>query len=98
VRNYVKEYGTLFDVKEIRGKDWGIAIHQVYLGIPSEHREARLESPSVEVKHITFGCINVAPETLQVLLRELPQASPTPLYILPEDKTKTAEYFAARTS
>lgn len=25
-------YGPLFDINEIQGKDWGIAIHQVYLG------------------------------------------------------------------
>jgi hypothetical protein len=98
VRHFAKEYGPLFDVAEIRGKDWGIAIHRVYLGIPSEHREARLQSPSVEVKHITFGCINVAPTTLQVLLKELPETGATPLYILPEDPAKTTEYFAPRTS
>ncbi len=33
-------YGPLFDINEIQGKDWGIAIHQVYLGIPSENRAA----------------------------------------------------------
>ena len=98
VRHFAKEYGPLFDVSEIRGKDWGIAIHRVYLGTPSEHREARLQSPSVEVKHITFGCINVAPTTLEVLLKELPETGATPLYILPEDPAKTTDYFAAHTS
>ncbi len=99
VRNFVKEYGQVLDVKEIRGKDWGIAIHRVYLGTPSEHRPARLASPSPEVKHITFGCINVAPTTLDVLLNSLPDTGPTPLYILPEDPTQTTTYFStARTS
>jgi hypothetical protein len=97
-RNTDKNYGPLFDVNEIKGKDWGIAIHKVYLGTPSEHREARLRSPSEDVKHITFGCINVAPETIEVLLRELPASGPIPLYILPEDQAHTTEYFNPRTS
>lgn len=90
--------GPLFDINEIRGKDWGIAIHQLYLGIPSEHRDARILSPSDEDKHITFGCINVEPATLQVLLHELPEDDQTPLYILPEDASQTAAYLTLRTS
>src|ERR1700722_19965918 len=94
-RGYEKDVGgELFDVHEIRGKDWGIAIHQVYLGIPSEHRAARIKSPSAEDKHITFGCINGTPEASRSLLRELPEKSATPLYILPEDASQTAAYFA----
>lgn len=94
-RGYDKEYGPLFDIKEIQGKDWGIAIHQVYLGIPSEHRAARLQSSRTDDKNITFGCINVAPETIQLLLRELPRQGATPLYVLPRDETKTTRFFAA---
>ena len=90
--------GELFDVHEIRGKDWGIAIHQVYLGIPSEHRDVRIMSPRDEVKHITFGCINVTRDAIRFLLHELPEKGPTPLYILPEDASQTTAYFTARTS
>jgi hypothetical protein len=98
-RAYEKEVGgELFDVHEIRGKDWGIAIHPVYLGIPSEHRDVRIMSPKAEDKHITFGCINVTPEAIRFLLRELPEKSATPLYILPADTSQTAAYFAAHTS
>lgn len=97
-RGYDKDYGPLLDVNEIRGKDWGIAIHKVYLGIPSEHRDARLRSPNEQDKHITFGCINVTPRTIQFLLRELARNRKTPLYILPEEETRTAAYFAAQTS
>jgi hypothetical protein len=93
-----KLYGTLLDVNEIRGKDWGIAIHQVYLGDPSERRAERLRSPNENDKHITYGCINVEPGTIRVLLRELPKDRPTALYILPEDEARTAAYFAPRNS
>ena len=85
--------GPLFDIKEIQGKDWGIAIHQVYLGIPSENRAARLRSARHDDKNITFGCINVAPETIRLLLRELPEKGPTVLYVLPRDATNAASYF-----
>jgi hypothetical protein len=97
-RGYDKDYGPLFDVNQIRGKDWGIAIHQVYLGIPSEHRAARLQSPREDDKNITFGCINVAPDTIHVLLRELPEHEPTVLYVLPRDETQTVTFFAQHNS
>jgi hypothetical protein len=97
-RGHDGAYGTLLDINEIHGKDWGIAIHKVYLGTPSEHRDARLQSPNEEDKHITFGCINVTPTAIQYLLRELPARHATPLYILPLDETKTAAYFTPRTS
>jgi hypothetical protein len=97
-RNYDPDYGPLFDIKEIHGKDWGIAIHKVYLGIPSEHRAARLASPGDDDKNITFGCINVTPEAIKVLLRELPETGPTPLYVLPRNEVETESYFAAGSS
>jgi L,D-transpeptidase catalytic domain len=90
--------GPLFDIHEIRGKDWGIAIHQLYLGIPSEHRDARILSPSEEDKHITYGCINVQSATLHLLMHELPVKGPIPLYILPEDASQTAAYLSPHTS
>jgi hypothetical protein len=97
-RGHDDDYGTLLDINEFHGKDWGIAIHKVYLGTPSEHRDARLQSPNEEDKHITFGCINVMPTAIQCLLRELPARHVTPLYILPLDDTKTAAYFTPRNS
>lgn len=98
-RGFDKEYGgPLLDVKEIKGKDWGIAIHRVYLGIPSEHRAERLQSPREDDKNITFGCINVAPDTIKLLLRELPETGATALYVLPRDEPNTAAYFARHNS
>jgi hypothetical protein len=95
---YNKDYGPLLDVNQIKGKDWGIAIHQVYLGIPSEHRASRLQSPREADKNITFGCINVAPDAIHLLLRELPDHEPSALYVLPRDETQTVAFFAPRNS
>jgi hypothetical protein len=93
-RGFDKAYGgTVLDIREIQGKDWGIAIHQVYLGIPSEHRAARLLSPRDDDKNITFGCINVSPDAMKLILRELPRKGATALYVLPRDPTRTAAYF-----
>jgi hypothetical protein len=98
-RGYDEEVGgPLFDISEIHGKDWGIAIHQLYLGIPSEHRDARILSPSDEDKHITFGCINVQPKAIRLLMHELPEKGRTPLYILPEDVSQTAAFFTPHAS
>jgi len=97
-RGYDKDYGPLFDINQIKGKDWGIAIHQVYLGIPSENRAARLQSPREDDKNITFGCINVAPDTIHLLLRVLPEHEPTVLYVLPRDEKQTVAFFASHNS
>lgn len=45
------------------------AIHRVWLGKPSEHREARLRSDDTQDRRsVTHGCINVDPATYQALL------------------------------
>jgi hypothetical protein len=97
-RSHDDDYGTVLDINEIHGTDWGIAIHRVYLGTPSEHREQRIESPDEQARHITFGCINVTPDAIAFLLKKLPAKGATPLYILPEDDSKTVAYFTPPTS
>ncbi len=95
---YNAEYGTLLDVNEMHGKDWGIAIHQVWLGDPAEHRAQRLQSSREADKHITFGCINVAPATIEALTQQFPKDQSIPLYILPQDGTRTDTLFMAGNS
>ncbi len=97
-RDRDKILGTVLNINEIRGKDWGIAIHPVYLGIPSENRGARLRSQDDQDKHITYGCINVDRDTFRFLMRYLPGRQAMPLYILPQDVTMTAAYFPPRHS
>jgi hypothetical protein len=90
------EYGRVWTLNEIHGKDWDFAIHQVYMGLAAEHRDARLRSADIADHHITFGCINVEPSTIQVLLRHLPQKGKVPLYILPNDESLVAALFPLR--
>lgn len=90
---YDNNYGETLDVNEVQGKDWDIAIHKVWLGAPSEHRDARLRSSSDQDKHITYGCIDVDGPTMQHLLDRLPSEEATPLYILPVDETLIMKLF-----
>jgi hypothetical protein len=91
-------YGRVWTLNEVHGKDWDFAIHQVFLGIPSEHRDARIHSSDPTEHHITFGCINVERSTVQFLTRTLPKKGKVPLYILPQDESLTAALFPLRES
>jgi hypothetical protein len=93
---YDPAYGETLDVNEIQGKDWDIAIHKVWLGAPSEHRDARLRSASDRDKHITYGCIDVDGPTMQGLLDRLPNEEATPIYILPQDENLIIKLFQPR--
>jgi hypothetical protein len=95
-QDYDTEYGTVLEINEIQGPDWTIAIHQVYLGTPSERRADRLRSPRHDDKHITHGCINVVRETIQLLVEKLPSDQPTALYILPHDQSQTTAFLTKR--
>ena len=87
--------GDLFDINELTGKDWVIAIHQVWLGRRSEHRDARLRSAMDQDKHITAGCVDVDPSTIAQLWRLLPSRG-LPLYILPTDESLITQLFEPR--
>ena len=93
---YDNAYGEILDVNEVQGVDWDIAIHKVWLGAPSEHRDARLRSPRDQDKHITYGCIDVDGSTMRQLLDRLPDEDETPIYILPEDRNLIAKLFRRR--
>jgi len=95
-RGYDPRYGDLLDLNEIQGKDWAIAIHRVFLGVPSQRRDARLQSPNDEDKHITDGCIDVESSTMRQLLRLLAKQDAVPIYILPSDETLITKLFPPR--
>jgi hypothetical protein len=89
--------GNLFDIDGLTGRDWAIAIHQVWLGRRSEHRDARLRSAMDQDKHITAGCVDVDPSTLAQLWRLLPGRG-MPLYILPTDESLITQLFQPRSA
>ena len=93
---YDNSYGETLDVNEVQGKDWDIAIHRVWLGAPSEHRDVRLRTPSFADKHITYGCIDVDGPTMSQLLERVPDDEKTPLYILPQDDRLIGKVFNVR--
>jgi hypothetical protein len=96
-RDFDPEYGELLEINEIKGVDWAIALHRVYLATPSERRAERLDSPDHSDNHITHGCINVSDKTMRFLLRKLPRTKPAAvLYVLPHDVSQTADYFPTR--
>jgi hypothetical protein len=84
------EEGAVFELVEIHGNGWYLALHHVWTGIPSEHRMQRLASANPADKDITFGCINVSAETMHYLLAHFPKNEKPPLYVLPMDQTLTA--------
>jgi L,D-transpeptidase catalytic domain len=95
-RSYDSDYGQLFSINEIHGPDWEIAIHQVYLGTPSERRLYRLESRRPEDNHVSHGCINVTKDTIKFLLGKLAKTKRPVLYVLPHDQARTQEFFIQR--
>jgi hypothetical protein len=95
-REIDEEYGRVWTITEIHGIDWEFAIHEVYLGIPSEHRDERLRSANPLDHHITFGCIDVEKSTIELFARILPRRGKVPLYILPQDTDATMSFFPSR--
>jgi hypothetical protein len=93
-RDIDKNYGPVLDINEIRGRDWTISIHQLYLGKPSERRAYRLESQDHLDTHITHGCINVSKQTMRYILDQLPKKGATPLYVMPHNLSKISEFLA----
>jgi hypothetical protein len=91
-RDHDRALGELFDINELQGRDWTIAIHRVWLGKPAERRAARLRSDTDDDKHITNGCIDVDPSTIAQLLRILPSRG-MPLYILPNNENLITDVF-----
>jgi len=92
-RDYDPLYGIIFEINEIHGKDWSLAIHTVYLGLPHEKRRERLQSPSPHDNLVTYGCMNIDADGIRFLARHLPKKGKTPLYILPRDESATATFF-----
>jgi hypothetical protein len=93
---YDRAYGQTLDVNEIQGSDWDISIHKVWLGAPAEHRDTRLQTPTGQDKHITYGCIDVDADTMRQLLRRVPHKAKIPLYIVPVDEGLIISLFRPR--
>jgi hypothetical protein len=89
-------YGKTLDINEVRGADWDVAIHKVWLGAPAERREERLRSRNGPDKQITYGCIDVDAATMQQVLKRLPGETNIPIYIVPVDESLIGKMFQPR--
>lgn len=64
------------------GEDFSLAIHKLYLAVPSENREGRLASESAADNRISMGCINVSESDMALMLSTFEQGAF--VYVMPE--------------
>ena len=67
--------------------DAAISLHRVFTGTPSEHRLARLATPSILDNRISYGCINVPVKFYETVVRPLFSGARGIVYVLPETRS-----------
>jgi len=90
---FVGGYGPSIDAGRVLWVDYdsAVSIHPTATGVPAEKRVERLQSPTPEDNRITHGCINVAPDFYEQIMRSTFQRGGV-FYILP-DEVSLAETF-----
>ncbi len=90
---FVGGYGPSVDAGRVLWVDYdsAVSIHPTATGVPAEKRAKRLASPSPDDNRITHGCINVAPEFYEQVVRPTFERGGV-FYILP-DEASIAETF-----
>ncbi len=90
---FVGGFGPSIDAGRVLWVDYdsAVSIHPTATGVPSERRVQRLASPSPDDNRITHGCINVAPEFYESVIRPTFERGGV-FYILP-DRATLAETF-----
>lgn len=77
--------------------DAGLSLHRVIVGRPTDHRHARLASPTALDNRISYGCINVPVRFYNTVVAPAFKGTVGIVYILPETKPLEA-VFAMRQS
>ena len=92
---FVGGFGPSLDAGRVLWVDYdsAVSIHPTATGVPSERRAERLASPSPNDNRVTHGCINVAPEFYESVIRPTFERGGV-FYILP-DRAPLAETFPA---
>ncbi len=82
---FVGGYGPSIDAGRVLWVDYdsAVSIHPTATGVPAEKRVERLASPTPDDNRITHGCINVAPEFYEQILKPTFEKGGV-FYILPE--------------
>jgi hypothetical protein len=90
---FVGGFGPSIDAGRVLWVDYesAVSIHPTATGVPMERRAERLASPSPDDNRVTHGCINVAPEFYESVVRPTFERGGV-FYILP-DAAPLAETF-----
>lgn len=90
---FIGGYGPSIDAGRVLWVDYesAVSIHPTATGVPSERRAERLASPSPDDNRVTHGCINVAPEFYEHVIRPTFERGGV-FYVLPE-RASLAETF-----
>ena len=90
---FVGGYGPSSDAGRVLWVDYesAVSIHPTATGVPAERRPERLASPSPDDNRVTHGCINVAPDFYERIMRPTFERGGV-FYILP-DEASLAETF-----
>lgn len=90
---FVGGFGPSIDAGRVLWVDYdsAVSIHPTATGVPSEKRAERLASPSPDDNRITHGCINVAPDFYEQVIRPTFERGGV-FYVLP-DRASIAETF-----
>lgn len=90
---FVGGFGPSTDAGRVLWVDYdsAVSMHPTATGVPAERRAERLASPSPDDNRVTHGCINVAPEFYEGIIRPMFDRGGV-FYILP-DATPLAETF-----
>ena len=90
---FVGGFGPSADAGRVLWVDYdsAVSIHPTATGVPAERRPERLASPSPDDNRVTHGCINVAPEFYEQVVRPTFEQGGV-FYILP-DNAPLAETF-----
>ena len=90
---FVGGFGASIDAGRVLWVDYdsAVSIHPTATGVPAERRPERLASPEPDDNRITHGCINVAPEFYEQVVRTTFEQGGV-FYILP-DESPLAETF-----
>ena len=85
---YVGGFGPSLDAGRVLWVDYdsAVSIHPTATGVPSERRVERLASPEPDDNRVTHGCINVAPEFYEQIVRPTFERGGV-FYILPDTKS-----------
>lgn len=83
---FVARLGPDLGAKDVLWVDYdaAISLHRVFTGTPSEHRLARLATPSTADNRISYGCINVPVSFYETVVHPLFVGTRGIVYVLPE--------------